>query len=139
MFGVQYCQVLSSQQKYIKKQNNIFYHFIMTLQKIMKSFMLSRRSSHIETLIKDPALDKVFQHIKSILMLVSIKKVLRSMNHEKKNSRQFQRIDHMTYLTRWESLILGVNECGKSLEFLLLDYLCLSISFSNFLSTQNRK
>ena len=26
MFGVQYCQVVSSQQKYIKKQNNIFYY-----------------------------------------------------------------------------------------------------------------
>ena len=26
MFGVQYCQVVSSQQKYIKKQNNMFYY-----------------------------------------------------------------------------------------------------------------
>ena len=26
MFGVQYCQVLSSLQKYIKKENNIFYY-----------------------------------------------------------------------------------------------------------------
>ena len=54
----------------------------MTLQKMMKSFMLSRRCSHMGALIKDAALGKVFQHIKSILMLVSIKQVLRSMNDE---------------------------------------------------------
>lgn len=58
----------------------------MTLQKMMKSFMLSRRSSHIETLIKDPALDKVFQHKVNLDACIH-KKVLRSMNHEKKNSR----------------------------------------------------
>ena len=59
----------------------------MILEKMMKSFMLSRRCSHMGTLIKDATLDKVFQHIKSILMLVSVKQVPRSMNHEGKISR----------------------------------------------------
>ena len=62
-------------------------YFTIALQKMMKNFMLSRRCSHMGTLIKDPALDKMFQNIKSILMLVLIKQVLRSMNHEEKISR----------------------------------------------------